>query len=150
MPTYLLPNSSGRQPVFSARLGGGVGVVAISPSNTFASSVISISPTRVTTSSVTESRAVPVVLSLWVYVSVSPSNFPVSPVVSLISATIELSLPWWFNNFPKTLMYQINASLLCPCTCACEHVQDLMQSPFESNSRQISLISAAKGMQRFS
>ena len=49
-----------------------------------------------------------------------------------------------------TLMYCITASLFFPRTGACECVHYLMQSPFESNHRKISLPSAAKGVWRFS
>ena len=79
---------------------GGVVVVTITPSHTSASVVISISPTRVTTLSATESCAVPVVLALQVSGAVSPDPFPVSPVGSPISATIELTLPWWVHDVP--------------------------------------------------
>ena len=49
-----------------------------------------------------------------------------------------------------TLVYRITKSRLCPCTGACERMQDLTQSPFGIKRRQISLLSAAKGMRRFS
>ena len=49
-----------------------------------------------------------------------------------------------------TIMYHITESLLCPCTGACERVQDLTKSPFEMKRSQISLPSADKGMWRFS
>ena len=112
-PTYLLSDSSDRPPHNSVPLFqptsfptvltavphflfilvGGVGVFTISPLCNSASADISISPTRVTTLSSTESRAVPVVLSLQVYGTVSPAPFPLSPVGFPISSTIEVSLP---------------------------------------------------------
>ena len=47
-------------------------------------------------------------------------------------------------------MYSITKSRLCPCTDACEPVQDLTQSLFDMKRRQIYLTTAAKGMRRFS
>ena len=71
----------------------GVGVVTIYPLRTSASAIISVLyPTRMTASSPTKSCAVPVVLPLQVSVTVYPAPFPVSPVGSLIYATIELPL----------------------------------------------------------
>ena len=49
-----------------------------------------------------------------------------------------------------TLMYLITKSRSCPCTCACERVQDMTQSPFERKWRQIYLPYATKEMRRFS
>ena len=73
--------------------GGRVGVVTIAPSRTSTSSVIYISSTRVTTKYAKKFRAVPVVLYFQVSGTFSPAPVPVFSVGSLISATIEISLP---------------------------------------------------------
>ena len=98
--TYLLPDSSDRRLTFTVCLGGLVGIFTIAPSRASASAVIYVYSTRVTTSSTTKSCAVPMVLYLWVYGTVSPAPVPVSPVGSPISAAIKLSLPWWVHDFP--------------------------------------------------
>ena len=80
--------------------GGGGGVVTIYPSRNSASAIIYISPTRVTTFYTTKSCAVPMVLSLQVSDTVSPAPFPVFPVGSLISATIEIPLRLQVHDVP--------------------------------------------------
>ena len=49
----------------------------------------------------------------------------------------------------ETLMYLITESRLCPCTGACDRVQDLVQSPLERKRSYISVPSATKGMRKF-
>ena len=89
-PNYIVLDTSDGRPAFSACIGGGVGVVTITPSRTSASAVIYISPTRVTNSSATQSRAVTVFLYLRVSGTISPAPFLFSPVVFMICATIDL------------------------------------------------------------
>ena len=96
-PTSILTVLTAAPHSLSVLIGGGggwgVGVVTITPSHTSAPAVIYVlSPTRVTASSATKSCAVPVVLSCQVFGNVPPSPFPVSPVGSRISATIEIPL----------------------------------------------------------
>ena len=78
--TYLLTDTSERRPKISFRTGGGgVGVFTTPPSCTSASSIIYISPTRVTTSYAPKSCAVTMVLSLRVSDTTPPCSFTSVP-----------------------------------------------------------------------
>ena len=151
-PNYLLTNSSDRCPAFSARLGGGGGFVLLPflprappPPPLFLSLPPEWPPHPPPNLAPfpwfcpSEFLVLfPLLLSqcpLWELRSLPPLNF--------------LFLDGSMTSLP-TLMYHINASLLCPCTGTCERVQDLMQSPFERKRKQISLPSVAKGIRRLS
>ena len=90
-------------PNFLPVLVGRVGVWTMTPSYTAVSIIFPVSSTRVSTSSAIKSRAVTVVLSLWVSWTLFSAPVPVSPVGFLISTTTKLSILWWIHGFPGYL-----------------------------------------------